>query len=140
MPDIYTLSLLAAADGAETPGLLNQMMPFALLGVMFLVFYLFVIRPQKKRDKEQAQMRNNLSIGDEIVTIGGVIGRVVSIKDDTITIVTSSDGTKIMFHKTAVQSKTAAGASDSQKVSQSAQNAAKNIEGDEGKKKYKFKK
>lgn len=75
---------------------------FGLMAVLLVVFYFFGIRPQKKQEKEAAQMRNNLQVGDEITTIGGIIGKVVSIKEETCVIETSRDGTKIRILKSAV--------------------------------------
>ncbi len=71
--------------------------------VMFVALYFFMIRPQKKQEKEQNEMRNTLSVGDEITTIGGIIGKVVSIKEETVTIETSHDRTKIRILKSAVK-------------------------------------
>lgn len=71
--------------------------------VMFVALYFFMIRPQKKQEKEQNEMRNALSVGDEITTIGGIIGKVVSIKEETVTIETSHDRTKIRILKSAVK-------------------------------------
>ena len=51
-----------------------------------VIMYFFMIRPQKKQERAANDMRNNLRVGDEITTIGGVIGQIVSIKDETITI------------------------------------------------------
>lgn len=68
-----------------------------------VVFYFFVLRPQKKQEKQQAQMMNELSVGDEVTTIGGIIGRVVRIKDETCVIETSKDGTKIRILKSAIK-------------------------------------
>ena len=79
-------------------------MPLIMIVLMFVILYFFMIRPQKKQEKEAADMRNNLEIGDEITTIGGIIGEIVSMKEDTITIETSKAGTKIRFLKTAVRS------------------------------------
>ena len=64
---------------------------FIPLILMIVIFYFLLIRPQKKRDKEVQKMRENIEIADEIVTIGGIIGRIVSIKDDTVVIETASD-------------------------------------------------
>lgn len=74
-----------------------------LIVVMFVALYFFMIRPQKKQEKEQNDMRNNLQVGDEITTIGGIIGKVVSIKEETVTIETSHDRTKIRILKSAVR-------------------------------------
>lgn len=74
-----------------------------LMVVLFVALYFFMIRPQKKQEKETNEMRNNLQVGDEITTIGGIIGKVVSIKEETVTIETSHDRTKIRILKTAVR-------------------------------------
>ncbi len=76
----------------------------ALIVVMFIALYFFMIRPQKKQEKQQNEMRNSLQVGDEITTIGGIIGKVVSIKEETVTIETSHDRTKIRILKSAVRS------------------------------------
>lgn len=70
--------------------------------LMIAVLYFLMIRPQQKKQKEEAKMRANLRVGDELTTIGGIKGRVVSIKDDTVTIETSNDRTKIVFVKDAI--------------------------------------
>ena len=69
-----------------------------------IVFYFVLIRPQKKQEKQANAMRDSLQVGDEITTIGGVIGEIVSIKEETITIETSRDRTKIRFLRSAVRS------------------------------------
>ena len=67
------------------------------------VFYFFGMRPQKKQEQAAAQMRDNLMVGDEITTIGGIIGKIVSIKEETILVETGRDKTRIRFLKTAVR-------------------------------------
>jgi preprotein translocase subunit YajC len=62
-----------------------------------------MLRPQKKQEKEVNAMRNSLVVGDEITTIGGIIGKVVSIKDETLVLETSRNGTKIRILKSAVR-------------------------------------
>ena len=74
-----------------------------MIVIMFAVFYFFAIRPQKKQEKETANMRDNLQIGDEISTTGGILGRVVKIKDDIVTIETGSDKNKLKIFKWAVR-------------------------------------
>ena len=81
----------------------NGWISIALMVGMFALLYFFMIRPQKKQEKETNNMRNNLVVGDEITTIGGIIGKIVSIKDETIVIETSRDGTKIRLLKSAVR-------------------------------------
>ena len=73
-----------------------------LVGLL-VVMYFVMIRPQKKQEKEQNDMRNNLAVGDEITTIGGIIGKIVSIKEETVTIETSHDRTKIRILRSAVR-------------------------------------
>ena len=75
-----------------------------MLVLMFVFLYFFMIRPQRKRDKEEADMRNALAVGDEVTTIGGIIGKVVSIKGETFVLETTRDKTKIRFLKGAVRS------------------------------------
>lgn len=70
---------------------------------LFLIMYFFMIRPQKKQEKETAEMRNSLMVGDEICTIGGVIGRVYSIKDDIITIEVNKERTKMKIYRWAIR-------------------------------------
>lgn len=65
-------------------------------------FYFFIIRPQKKKEKIANDMRNALKTGDDIVTIGGICGKVANIKDDEITIESGIDKTKIKFKKEAI--------------------------------------
>ena len=74
-----------------------------MIVAMFALLYFFMIRPQKKQEKEVNNMRNNLVVGDEITTIGGIIGKIVSIKDETLVLETSRDGTKIRILKSAVR-------------------------------------
>ena len=74
-----------------------------MIVVMFAALYFLMIRPQKKQEKQISDMRSNLQVGDEITTIGGVIGKIVSIKEETITIETSHDRTKIRFLRSAVR-------------------------------------
>ena len=70
--------------------------------VLIVVFYFFLIRPEKKRNKEMQDMLNNIQVADEVVTNGGIIGRVVSVKEDTVLIETGSDRTKIRILKQAI--------------------------------------
>ena len=75
---------------------------FFTLALMVVLLYFMIYRPQKKQEKKDAAMRNSLEIGDQVTTIGGVIGRVVAIKDDTFVLETGSDRVKIRFTKTAI--------------------------------------
>lgn len=77
---------------------------FFTLALMVVLLYFMIYRPQRKQEKKDAAMRNSLEIGDQVTTIGGVIGRVVAIKDDTFVLETGSDRVKIRFTKTAIGS------------------------------------
>ena len=91
---------LYLAAATDTASMLATFIPLIL---MIVVFYFLLIRPQKKRDKEVQKMRENIEIADEIVTIGGFIGRIVSIKDDTIVIETAGDRSKIRLARWSIQ-------------------------------------
>lgn len=93
----------AAADAAAASGggLLTMLIPLAMLAI---VFYFFLYRPQKKQEKEVADMRNSIELGDVIVTTGGIIAMVVKVKDDMLLVETSGDRTKIQIQKWAVHS------------------------------------
>lgn len=72
-----------------------------MIGLMIVIFYFFLIRPQKKQEKETKRMIDALKKGDKIVTIGGIYGTVFSVKDSTV-VVKVDDSTKIEFTKTAI--------------------------------------
>ncbi len=98
--------LLTTMPSASQYGqILGSVLPIVLL---FVVFYFFLIRPQKKRDKAEKEMRESIQVGDEISTIGGFIGKVVSIKDETLVIESSADRTKLKLYRWAVRGKEAA--------------------------------
>ena len=81
---------------------MEQFLPIIMIGIL-VVFFIMTSRSQKKQEKKVNDMRNNLRVGDEITTIGGIIGKIVSIKDETIVIETTRDGTKIRFLRSAVR-------------------------------------
>ncbi len=89
------------AEGSNPASSWIMIGSFVLIAV---VFYFVLIRPQRKQEKQANEMRNALQVGDEITTIGGIIGEIVSIKEETITIETSRDRTKIRFLRSAVRS------------------------------------
>ena len=73
------------------------------LVVMFAAMYFLLIRPQRKKAKEEQKMRDSLQVGDEIITIGGIYGRVISLKEDTIVIESKSDHCKLTIARWALQ-------------------------------------
>ena len=93
------LNLLSTSTDA-----LSFYSPFIMILVMVLFMWLFIYRPQKKQQQKETEMRNSLEIGDEVTTIGGIVGRVVAITEDTFVLETGSDRTKIRFRRAAIQS------------------------------------
>ncbi len=89
-----------AAGGNQWLALLLQVAPFALI---ILLMYFLMIRPQKKKQQEEQKMRDAVRVGDELTTIGGICGRVVNVKDDTLTIETGADRSKMQIKKWAIQ-------------------------------------
>ena len=82
----------------------SSWMPLILIGVMLVAMYFLMFRPQKKQEREVNNMRANLQVGDEITTIGGIIGKIVSIKDETVLVETGRDKVRIRFLRSAIRS------------------------------------
>jgi preprotein translocase subunit YajC len=80
----------------------ETLMTLIPLVLIIAVFYFFMIRPENKKKKQAAEMRANLKVGDMITTIGGVIGTVCAVKDETIVIETGADRVRIEFTKWAI--------------------------------------
>ena len=93
----------AATDAAAASGKVNAITTLVMLAAMIAVFYFFMYRPQKKQEKQIAEMRDSLAVGDEVVTIGGIIGTVLIIKDDKIMIETGNDRTKLTILRSSVK-------------------------------------
>ncbi len=93
----------AAADGTATAAGGGISM-IVMLVVMIGVFYFFMIRPENKRKKQAQQMRDNLAVGDTITTIGGIMGKIVSVRENNIIIETSEDRVRMQLAKWAVSS------------------------------------
>ena len=84
---------------ATTGALVSSILPFALVLVLM---YFMIIRPQRKKDKKMEEMRSSIEIGDTVTTIGGIVGLVVAIKEDTIVLETGTDRSKIRFKRWAI--------------------------------------
>ncbi|MDB4835055.1 preprotein translocase subunit YajC [Cyclobacteriaceae bacterium] len=80
-----------------------EWMNYVFLGGMAVVFYFFIIRPQQKRQKEAKQLREGLKKGDQIVSAGGIMGKVVEVNDDNV-VVDVDRGTKLTFEKSSISS------------------------------------
>ncbi|MBQ2755200.1 MAG: preprotein translocase subunit YajC [Oscillospiraceae bacterium] len=94
---------MGSAAGGEQGGLLQMLITLAPLLLVFVVMYFMMIRPQRKREKEIEKMRAELEVGDEVITSGGVVGLVVSLREDSVTIETGSDRSKIRVMRWAIQ-------------------------------------
>ena len=83
----------------------NMLGTVGMLVVMLAIFYFMLIRPENKKKKELAKMRIELAVGDEITTIGGIIGTICAVKEESIVIETSADRVRIEFAKWAISTK-----------------------------------
>ena len=112
-----------AAPGA-TGGLMSTML---MMAIMFGIMYFILIRPENKRKKEAEQMRSSLRNGDQITTIGGIVGTIVNIKENRIVIETGADQVRIELEKWAVSTNdtAAAAAKEQAKKDQAAKAKAK---------------
>ncbi|MEA4824173.1 MAG: preprotein translocase subunit YajC [Clostridiaceae bacterium] len=96
------LETAATTEMSSTSALLIQIAPFAIL---IVVFYFLLIRPQRKREKDETKMRANLEVGDVVTTRGGIIGTVRQIKDDNIVIETGANNVRVTVARWAIGSK-----------------------------------
>ena len=120
----FVFNLLdAGATGTKTGG---SWQTIVLMAALFGVMYFVMIRPQKKKQKEEQEMRDAIQIGDEITTIGGIMGRVVTVKEDSLIIETGADRTKMKITRWANQTNNTA--EDRLQAERAAQAAAKEAE------------
>ena len=94
--------LETTTDATQPVG--GGMTTILMLVIMVAIFYFMMIRPENKRKKEAEAMRSAMKVGDEVVTIGGICGKVVQVKDDKFVIETSADQVRIEFQKWALSS------------------------------------
>lgn len=111
-------------EGGSTQS--SPWLSIGLIVLLFVMLYFFMIRPQKKQQKQDAAMRDALQVGDEVTTIGGIIGKVVSIKGDTFVLETTKARTKIRFLKGAIRSVDVKAADIANQVIEAANEAATN--------------
>ena len=110
----------------EQGGLFGGGMTSILMIVaMIAVFYFLMIRPENKRKKEAEQMRSSVKTGDEVITIGGIVGTVVSVKDDKFVMETSADQVRIEFAKWAFSSNETAAAAAKEEAKKRQEEKAK---------------
>ncbi len=79
----------------------NKMMWIYLVGMVVLMYFM-MIRPQKKKQKEEQAMRDNIQVGDEVTTIGAIMGRVVTVKENSIVIESGADKNKLKFARWSI--------------------------------------
>lgn len=89
---------LEVAQGGFLGSMSMLLVPILLIAMM----YFMMIRPQKKQEKKLAEQRKNMQVGDQVVSIGGIMGKVVNIREDEVTIASSVAGTMITFRKDAI--------------------------------------
>lgn len=102
-------NFIVASTGTQgqTPTTSSYIAMFVVYGALFAALYFFLIRPNSKRKKAEAELRNNVGIGDEITTIGGIIGKIVAVKEDTDTLIieTGTDRSRLRITRWAIASK-----------------------------------
>ncbi len=86
----------------ESTGNVDMMSTIIMMVAMVAIFYFMLIRPENKRKKEADDMRSSLRVGDEITTIGGIVGKIVDLKDEKLVLETGADRVRIEFVKWAV--------------------------------------
>lgn len=115
------LHFLADEATASTSG--SLMTTVLMLAIMVAIFYFMMIRPENKRKKEAEQMRSAVKVGDKITTIGGIVGKVVDVKEDKFVIETGADQVRVEFAKWAL-STNETGAERAKEEAKKAQEAA----------------
>ena len=98
---MFISNAYAQAAPAADPGLMGSLSTFLPLILMFVVMYFLMIRPQQKRAKEQRAMMDALAKGDEVITAGGILGRVSKVNDTYVTLEVSA-GTEIVVQKNSI--------------------------------------
>lgn len=100
MLNFITFMADVAADTAASP--LSSASMLIPLILMFVAFWFLLVRPQRKKEKQDAEMRKNVQIGDRIVTAGGIVGIVVKLEEDCVVVETTSDKVRIRFRRWAI--------------------------------------
>ncbi len=100
--DNYLLFMSNSAGANANASSSSSWASILMLVAMFAILYFLMIRPQKKQEKADAQMRESLQIGDEVITVGGIMGRIVTVKEDSIVIETGADKTKLRITRTSI--------------------------------------
>ena len=125
---LFNLLDAAATTGTGSGGK-SQLSMIIMLVAMVVVMYFVMIRPQKKKQAEEQKLRDSIQIGDDVTTIGGISGRIVTVKEDSVVIETGADRTKVKFMRWAIQTNDTANARMAEE--KAALEAAKNAEKEE---------
>ncbi len=107
MRELAGILLMAPAEGAEAGEGGFGMQQIIMFGAIFLVFYLFMIRPQMKKQKEAKKFKESLVNGTKIITIGGIHGKILEVKENVVVIETEG-GNRLKLEKTAISKEFAA--------------------------------
>ncbi|MEG0178222.1 MAG: preprotein translocase subunit YajC [Oscillospiraceae bacterium] len=99
----YSFLAAAPADPSQAGGIGAMLLSMSPILLVFVAMYFIMIRPQKKKEKAATEMRNAIEVGDGVTTIGGIVGRVASIKEDTFVLETGTDRVKLRFKRWAIQ-------------------------------------
>ena len=102
-PAAATAAGAAPEEMSGAAAIVSMIGTFLPMIIIFVVFYFFLIRPQRKKDKQVKDMLANLKHGDRVCTIGGIYGTIVNIKDDTITLSVGNDNVKLVFARWAIR-------------------------------------
>ncbi|MCD7771699.1 MAG: preprotein translocase subunit YajC [Oscillospiraceae bacterium] len=97
-----TLITLLTSDTSTTTSTAYGWSSIIWMVLILVVFYFILIRPQRKKDKQDAEMRKNLQLGDEVVTAGGIVGIICKIEEETVVIETGGDRSRLRVRRWAI--------------------------------------
>lgn len=119
------LYFLEAATETPVPAEGSMLTPILMMVIMVVIFYFILIRPENKRKKEAQKMREAVKVGDKVVTIGGIVGTVVNVKDERFVMETSADQVRIEFEKWALSTNETADAKAKEEAAKAQEAKAK---------------
>lgn len=96
----------AGAAGTGTSGTASLLSTLGIFIIPLALLYFFMVMPQKKKEKEAQKLRDSLMVGDEVVSVGGIVGKVLKVKEDEVTIETGADKNRLVLKKWAVSTVT----------------------------------
>ena len=96
--------MLLTAGAAQPEGLAGILMSMLPIILLIVVFYFMIIRPQRKREKENREMLASLAVGDNVTTIGGICGKITSLREDIVILEVGVDKVKLVFERWAIRS------------------------------------